>query len=167
MMNRLSILWLMIFTVLAFSINSLGQSKEDFELTKKSLLAAIDLPTGAVRIKESSVPKEVKELLAHFVAEVNKKAKVRQGDSEVIGWSGYGSNKSKSTQLMTKVESNLREAGWEYEIFGKTDEKGKEVVVFSLTKSNPKRFLLGFFALKDDGVVFAVTEIILVDATKK
>lgn len=164
MRNRLTILWLVVFTVLAFSINSSAQKRTLPAATStpapagKSLLAAIDLPPGAVKIKETTVPAEIKTLLAEAAtSQDTSKVKYRRGDSEVISWANAG-NKAKSDQLIKKIESNLQLAGWKYE---SSKGNGVEPMMFSLVRAAPKpRRLAGFFLLKDNALFFALTELI-------
>ncbi|HEX8737215.1 MAG TPA: hypothetical protein VF721_17920 [Pyrinomonadaceae bacterium] len=169
MKNRLTILGLAVVTVLALSINNLAQNKSAPEPISKSVLTGADLPPGAMKIKESSLPDEIKKSLANFATiiknmfqAVDQKANFRQGALEVISWSLSGNNKSKSEQITKKVESNLQTAGWKYE---PSEEKGAAPALFSLVRTEPKpRRLIGFFALKDDSLFFVVTEIIREEA---
>ena len=160
MMKRFSIFWLMVLTVLVLSVNGLAQKKDEVEPTNRSLLAAADLPVGALRMKESSVPDEVKALLARLVKGAGEKA--RQGGSEVIVWLGHGYNKSKTEQLMKIVEDNTRAAGWDFTILEKTrDQSNNELIFIALGRTEPKpRLLVGFFMLSDNGLLFALTEVL-------
>ncbi len=100
----------MIITILTLNLTSSAQTKEETEPTDSSTLAATNLLATAVRVKETSVPNEIRDTLAKLVGSGGDL--VRQGDSEVLAWSGTGYKKSNAPQLMKKVETNLQQAGW-------------------------------------------------------
>jgi hypothetical protein len=155
MLGKKSVLLFILFTFFTFTLNTAAQTNQETEPAERSELAATDLPTGGERMLEQSVPEDLKKVLAKLVAEGGDK--IRQGDSEVLTWSGKGYKKSTSVQLMKQIEANLQRSGWEYEI-GKSND---DVVLFSLLRQTPKRRgLLGFFVPSDDGLVLAMTEIL-------
>lgn len=159
MLKRTAVFALLVFTILTFGFNTLAQNAEETEPTANSRLAAIDLPSGAERVKDASVPEEIKTTLAKLAAAGGDK--IKQGDSEVLAWTGAKFNKSNATQTIKKIEGEMQSAGWEYEV----SEKDDDFVVFSLIKTEPqRRLLLGFFIPTDEALVLAMTEILRADA---
>ena len=120
----------------------------------KSNLTAINLPTGAVRVVESSVPAEINTALEKLVAA--GEGKIRQGNQEVLAWTN-GYKKSNAPALIKQVTGNLQTSGWTYEV-GSQDN---DLTVFSVLRSAPtKRALLGFYTFSDEALVLAWTEIL-------
>jgi hypothetical protein len=154
--------WFILFIVLAslaFSVNATAQASREAEPADRSELAVTELPPGGERVPEDSVPEDVKKTLARLVAAGGEK--IRQGNSEVLTWSGSGYKKSTAVQLMKKVEENLQNSGWTFEV----GERNNEFVVFSLFRQQPERRLLfGFFVPSNDGLVLALTEMVRADA---
>jgi len=121
-------------------------------------LTAINLPAGARRINDTSVPYEIKETLSKLATAGGEK--VRQGNSEVIIWSG-NFQKASGARMAANLETALRNSGWEYEI----GEKNGEFTLFSLFRTAPaRRGLVGFFVPSEEVFIFAVTEIVKTDA---
>ena len=159
MLKKFSVFALLIFTVLIFGLNAFAQSSDESEPAANSKLATINLPSGAERVRGNSVPEEIRTALAKLVAAGGEK--IKQGDSEILAWSGAKFNKTNATQLMKKLESELQSGGWEYEI----GEKSDEFVIFSLFRTEPqRRLLLGFFVPTDEALVLAMTETLRADA---
>jgi hypothetical protein len=166
MMNRLSIMSLIILTLLALSVNGFGQKRKPASAAaSKPVLATTDLPTGGTKIKAANMSVEAKTILTKIIASFNRQAQqaganvnFRQGNSEVISWAGYGSDSAKSEQLMGKIESSLQSAGWEYE---SARERDGERILISLmrTKPTPRR-LIGFYMPQDDSLLLIITEVI-------
>ncbi|MDQ4122846.1 MAG: hypothetical protein M3209_15525 [Acidobacteriota bacterium] len=155
MLRKSTFIWLVIVTVFALNQAGLAQKDEEMEPATSSVLANTNLPAGALRVKEQSVPQEIKDALAKFGA--NGFDQFRQGDSEVLTVADKKYKKSTSIQIMKKIEADFQKAGWEYE----NGEKNDEFVVFSLFRKEPqKRLLLGFFVPTDDGLVIAMTEML-------
>jgi hypothetical protein len=154
--------WVVLFIVLAslaFSVNATAQASRETEPAERSELAVTELPPGGDRVLKDSVPEDVKNTLARLVAAGGEK--IRQGNSEVFTWSGSGYRKSTAVQLMKKVEENLKNSGWTFEV----GESNNEFVMFSLFRKQPERRLLfGFFAPSNDGLVLAMTELVRADA---
>jgi hypothetical protein len=158
MLGKRLVLLFILLTSFTFTFNTAAQTTRETEPAERSELAATDLPTGCERILEASVPEDLKKVLAKLVAEGGEK--IRQGDSEVLTWSGKGYKRSTSIQLMKQIETNLQKAGWTYEI-GKSND---DVVLFSLLRQTPtRRGLLGFFVPSDNGLVLAMTEMVPAD----
>lgn len=133
--------------------------EETFAITS-SKLAAADLPDGARRIRDASVPGEIKTTLSKLVAAGG--AGVRQGNSEVVVWGG-DYKKASGARMIKNLESSLKNAGWEYEI----GERGSEFVLFSLFRAEPqRRVLVGFFVPSEDAFILALTEMVRADAPR-
>lgn len=121
----------------------------------QSNLTGVNLPTGAVRVNQQSVPARINQSLENLIALGG--GKLRQGDAEVLAWAGDGYKKAKAPSLMNQLQSNLQAKGWTYEIGAKEGE----ITVFSAVKDNPaRRAVLGFYIPTDDALVVAWTEVI-------
>lgn len=159
MFQKLSFILSLVLVVSAFGFSAAAQTVgEETVSVNDSKLAAVDLPTGALRIKDASMPQEIKDTLAKLVASGGDK--VRQGDSEVVVWGG-NYTKSKGAQMIKNLESSLKSSGWEYEIGAKQND----FVLFSLFRAAPeRRALVGFFVPSEDAFVFALTEMVAANA---
>jgi hypothetical protein len=159
MSRKKLVLLFIVLTFCTLTFNTAAQTTQETEPAERSELAATALPTGCERLLEEKVPEDLKNVLAKMVAAGGEK--VRQGDSEVLTWSGKGYKKSTAIQLMKQIEANLQNSGWTYEISQNNDE----VILFSLLRQTPKRRgLLGFFVPSNDGLVLAMTEMVPADA---
>ena len=153
MLKKLLFAFLLVMTASAFGLEAMAQANETFPV-QKSALALTGLPSGALKVREESVPVEIKETLAKIVAEGG--SRVKQGNSEVIIWTGNYKN-SGGPQMIRNLEGALKNSGWEYEI----GEKNSEFVLFSLFRAEPtRRALVGFFVPSEDAFVFALTEMV-------
>ncbi len=111
------------------------QAQDEAIPASQSSLTGINLPTGAMRVREQSVPPEINQSLEKLLS--GGEGKLRQGQAEVLAWAGP--------------------KGWTYETGGKEGE----VTVFSAVRANPtRRAVLGFFVPTDDALVVAWTEVI-------
>ncbi|HEX3102037.1 MAG TPA: hypothetical protein VHQ01_09610, partial [Pyrinomonadaceae bacterium] len=70
--------------VLTSAMSSSVLAEDELTPVRQSSLASIDLPAGAARIGESSIPAEVNAALEKLVAAGGDK--VRQGAHEVLAW---------------------------------------------------------------------------------
>jgi len=119
-----------------------------------STVTQAQLPAGAERVAESSVPAEVSSALTKIVEAGG--GKIVQGDSEVLAWSGAGYRKADAPGLMRQLQGSLRAKGWTYEEAGKEGE----VTVFSVAREAPtRRAVLGFYVPTDDALLVAWTEV--------
>lgn len=136
----------------------LAQSDEAFPVQKSTLTGA-DLPAGALKMREASIPTEMKQTLAQLIAAGGNE--IRQGNSEVLLWMGGSYKKAAAAQLTKKLETALQSSGWTYEI----GEKKDDVIIFTLYRTAPeRRALIGFLAMDNDAYVFALTEMLRADA---
>lgn len=160
MSQKLLFIVSLILLMSAPGLNAAAQTlNEETVATADSKLAAINLPSGARRVKQANVPEEIRSTLEKIVASGGDK--VRQGDSEVILWGGNFA-KSSGSQMIQKLEANLKNSGWEYEI----GAKQSDFVLFSLFRAEPqRRVVMGFFVPSEDAFVFALTEMVRADAT--
>lgn len=114
----------------------------------------IQLPAGAVRLREADVPAEIRETLAKLVALGN--GKFRQGDTEILVWTGGNYGKSSATQFVSRFAASLQNAGWTYA----AQEQNKDFTVFNLTGANLQRSVVGFFVTMDDSILLAWAEML-------
>lgn len=158
MLKKLSLALLLIGIVSVFKSSVAAQSDETMPI-RKSALAETILPSGAQKIRAASVPAEIRETLGKLAAAGG--AKIRQGDSEVIIWTGSQYKKSNRQQLTEKLETALRDSGWTYEI----GERQTDFILFSLFRETPeRRVLIGFFVPSDDAYIMALTEMLAANA---
>jgi hypothetical protein len=154
-LQKISFILSIILSVSAVCSDASAQiGGEEMFAVRDSKLAAVNLPGGAQQVKDDSVPGEIKDTLAKMVAAGGDK--VRQGDSEVVVWTG-NYKKSSGLQMIKNLENTLKSSGWEYEI----GEKSNEFVLFTLFRTAPaRRALVGFFVPSEDGFVLALTEML-------
>lgn len=155
MLQKLSFIFSSILITFIFALSILAQSNvEETVAVKDSKLAAINLPNGARRVHSSSVPQAIKETLAKIAASGGDQ--VRQGDSEVVVWSGNYA-KSNGAQMIKNLEMSLTNSGWEYTV----GAKESDFVLFSIFRAEPqRRLVMGFFVPSEDGFVLALTEML-------
>ena len=158
MLQKLLFAFLLITIGAAFGSNVvMAQSDEAFPVQKSTMTGA-GLPAGALKMREASIPSEMRQTLAQLIAAGGDK--IRQGDSEVLLWMGNSYKKATSAQLTKKLETALQSSGWTYEI----GEQKDDVIVFTLYRVAPeRRALVGFFAMDNDAYVFALTEMLRAD----
>ena len=131
------------------------RAQDDTEVAAQSNLVRINLPSGAVRVREQSVPASISGTLKKLVEAGG--GKLVQGDAEVLAWAGGDYSKAKAASLMREMQSNLQAGGWNYEPVEKVDA----VNLFSVVRENPtRRAVLGFFVPTDEALVVAWTEIL-------
>jgi hypothetical protein len=124
-------------------------------LADASNLLETSLPKGASRLEESQIPNEFRQLLAKFVEAGG--ARVKQGRTEVLVWTGSGYRRSKADQMMQETSGSAKNAGWNYEV---ADRQG-DLTFVAVSRTAPKtRALVGFWAVNEDGLVFALTEML-------
>lgn len=128
--------------------------QDDAQPVDRSKLVGVSLPKGALRMLDASVPAEIGTAMQKIVAEGG--GKLRQGETEVLVWSGSDLKRTGAKSITDGLASSLAAAGWQYEVSG--TENG--VTVFSVLRSQPeRRGILGFFAEADGALVFAWTEV--------
>ena len=119
-----------------------------------SAVTQAQLPAGAERVSESSVPAEVSSALKKIVEAGG--GKIVQGDSEVLAWSGVGYRKEDAPNLLRQLQGSLKGKGWTYEEAGREGE----VTVFSVAREAPtRRAVLGFYVTSDEALLVAWTEV--------
>lgn len=127
-----------------------------------SNILGAQLPTGAERVDEDQIPQNFHQMLAKFVEAGGPG--VKQGRVELLAWVGDNYRKTKGEQLMRETASNIKTAGWDYEIASQRNG----MTIFSAIRQTPKkRATIGFWAeIKPDeangrGVLlFAITEML-------
>jgi hypothetical protein len=138
--------------ILLAAVTAFGQNET--QAVDRSSLAGVRLPQGAQRVNETSVPTEIKQALAKIVAEGG--GKIRQGESEVLIWTGSDLRSKGANSIVSSLAGLLKSGGWKYEVSG--TENG--VSIFSVLRSEPeRRGLLGLFTEADGVLMFAWTEV--------
>jgi hypothetical protein len=127
--------------------------QEETEPAGASQLTAVALPKGTVRMRR--VPDGMKQTLATLIAAGGKK--VRQGDSEVLAWTGAGYKKAQAPQLMASVKSALEKSAWKIE----TQDSGQGFLLLSAIQEKPApRAVLGVWVPADEALILAWTEML-------
>jgi hypothetical protein len=138
--------------LLLAALTAFGQNET--QGVDRSSLAGVRLPSGAQRVNEASVPTEIKQALTKIVDE--GQGKIRQGESEVLIWTGSDLRSKGSNSIVNSLAGSLKSGGWEYEVSG--SENG--VTIFSVLRSEPeRRGILGLFTEADGVLMFAWTEV--------
>ena len=138
--------------LLLAALTAFGQNET--QGVDRSSLAGVRLPSGAQRVNEASVPAEIKQALTKIVDE--GQGKIRQGESEVLIWTGSDLKSKGANSIVNSLASSLKSGGWEYEVSG--SENG--VTIFSVLRSEPeRRGILGLFTEADGVLMFAWTEV--------
>ncbi len=145
-------LFQVLLLVLLLSVVSFGQ--DETTAVDSSDLTGVRLPQGAHRVNEASVPSEIAQTMQKIVAE--GKGKLRQGEIEVLIWTGSDLKKPGAKSITDRLAGALKTGGWEYEVSG--TENG--ITFFSVLRSEPeRRGILGFFGEADGMLIFAWTEV--------
>jgi hypothetical protein len=139
-------------TILA--ILFLGATSAAAQSQANSSLNGVRLPEGSLRVNDSDVPAEIRETLAKLIALGN--GKLRQGNSEVLVWTGGGFRKANAPKLINRFTENLRSGGWTYAV----GEENKNYTVFNSINTSLRRSVIGFFAATDDALLLAWTEML-------
>jgi hypothetical protein len=120
-----------------------------------SRLIGARLPEGAVRVADADVPAEIRETLAKLIALGGDK--VRQGEFEVLLWTNAnGYRKSNAPKIICRIVENLQSVGWNYAV----GEQQKDFTIFSSMNMSVKRGVMGFFAVTDESLLLAWTEML-------
>lgn len=119
-----------------------------------STVTQAQLPAGAERVSESSVPAEINSALTKIVEAGG--GKIVQGEREVLAWSGAGYSRADAPNLMRRLQGSLRAVGWKYEEAGRDGD----VTVFTVARETPtRRAVLGFYVPTDEALLVAWTEV--------
>jgi hypothetical protein len=159
MIKKLLFAILLMINASLFGVSSAAAQTDETFPVQKSTLAEINVPSGALKVRTESVPAEINQTFKKIIAAGDYN--VRQGNTEVIIWTGSNYKKSNSAQLTKKLESALQSSGWTYEI----GERNNEIILFTLFRETPsRRALVGFFVPSDDSYLFALTEMLAAGA---
>jgi hypothetical protein len=158
MKNKIKCLFLLVLAVgvTGFSTNALALDDEMVPVSSGKL-TAMNLPSGARRVRDEKIPVEIKDTLSKLVAAGGEG--IVEGDSELVLWEG-NYKKVRGTQMIQNLEAALKDAGWQYE----PGEKSAEFTTFGVFRPQPvPRALVGFFIPSEDVFVFAVAEMLKSD----
>ena len=135
-----------------------AQADKDAQPATNSTLNRVRLPAGALRVNDQSVPADITNTLGKLI-ELGQ-GKFRQGESEVLIWSGGNYRKSNSLHLVRKLTENMQIGGWTYAV----GEQNPEFTVFNSINTNERRAVIGFWTAKDDFLMLAWTEMLPVNS---
>jgi hypothetical protein len=140
--------------ILLLAAANLSARAQETEVAANSNLTGVALPANARRVLSASVPAQVAQTLEKLVAASD--GQLRQGDSEVLVWSGANFRKANAPAIITRLSGNLKNAGWQYDESGSQDG----VTIFSAFKNGAqRRGVIGFYGATDDALIFAWTEV--------
>ncbi len=125
-----------------------AQADKDAQPATNSTLNNVRLPAGALRVNDRSVPAEIRDTLSKLIALGGEK--VRQGESEVLVWTGSFRNSNRA-QFVRKFTESLQTGGWTYAV----SEENPEFTVFSSVNAAERRGIMGFWTAKDDFLMLA------------
>jgi hypothetical protein len=137
-----------------------AQVDKDAQPATTSTLNRVQLPAGALRVNDQSVPADITNTLGKLI-ELGQ-GKLRQGESEVLIWSGGNYRKSNSLHLVRKLTENMQIGGWTYAV----GEQNREFTVFNSINTGERRAVIGFWTAKDDFLMLAWTEMLPVNSSR-
>jgi hypothetical protein len=142
--------------ILLTAMFSVVSAQETISVSSSKLLNA-KLPPNASMINKANVPSEFNQTFDYLLKE--GEGKISGGEREVLAWT----NKSEFAKLVRQIQTNFRNANWQYESTGSKDG----VEFFNLYKEgSPRRVLIGFFVQTDDVVICALMEVFQTNSAK-
>jgi hypothetical protein len=152
--NRNKYQSLFLITALCLMLSAVVLGADEATAVDRSSLLGVRLPARALRVNDGHVPNEIRQSMQKLVAEAG--GKLRQGNSEVLVWTGSELKKSGTTGIVTRLTATLKAEGWQYDVGGM--ENG--ITFFSLLKDGAEpRAVIGFFGEAEETFIFAMTEI--------
>lgn len=149
MLRKSLFIFLFILSAISFSF------AQELEPAVSSTLSSISLPANANRLLPESVPADISQTLEKLVAA--GEGTLRQGDSEVLVWSGKEYEKVGKITTVNRLLDTMKVAGWKYEVTA--EENG--VTFFAVVRETPKRQgLIGFYGESEATLVLAWTEVL-------
>jgi len=141
-----------IFIIFVFLTAVKAQDDFPADPVSQSELAGINLPDGAMRLREQNLPAEYQQLFAKYI-EANPP--FRQGKSEFFVFTG---GKNNMTKIRNGIENSFSSAGWDYKF--NPPENG--VAFFIAIKKTPvKKGIFGYWVTVEKGLILAMTELLV------
>jgi hypothetical protein len=153
MTYKVKYLFLLVFSLSVLGFSTGAQTPDDETVPVSSgKLTTINLPSGALRVRDGKIPVEIKDTLSKLVAAGGDG--ITEGESEVVLWEGNYKT-ARGEQMIRNLEAAFKNAGWQYEL----GDKSAEFTTFVVFRPEPTaRALVGFFIPSKDVFVFAVSE---------
>ncbi|HEX8237667.1 MAG TPA: hypothetical protein VF600_17040 [Abditibacteriaceae bacterium] len=153
---RNALLWAGI--MVATAARTMPAQAQETEPASTSRLAGVTLAANAVRVKSNHVPVEITDAFKALMKAAG--TKVKQGQTEVLAWTGGNYKKARVPQIKSRVSTNLQQAGWTYEET-KGDASAGPMTLVSVLRTTPTRkALIGFWVPSDDALILAWTEML-------
>jgi hypothetical protein len=131
------------------------KAQDSVKVTNSEITSAA-VPKGAERIMPEKVPVEFNQVFDNLLKEGN--GKLSGGEREVLAWLGNFKNQANSAKITNQIQTNFRNAGWEYQ----TEGRKNDVEFFTLKKNDAvRRVVIGFFAPSNEVIVCALMEVFL------
>lgn len=144
---------IIVLGVLFSAAAAFGQ--DEMTSVTRSDLAGVNLPVGALRVNEGSIPPDIDQALQTLIDHGGPK--VRRGDTEVLVWTGKDVKKNGVAGMIDRVTQAFESGGWRYEV--STVENG--ITFFSLLKDGTqRRAMIGAYGDSDGTLMFAFTEML-------
>lgn len=142
------------FLILAANQAAAQTEQQDSQPAAVSSLNGVRLPAGALRVNDESVPAEITASLGELIT--LGQGKLRQGESEVLLWTGGNYRQANAAQIIKKLAQNLQNGGWTYAV----SEQNKEFTVFNSLHAGERRGVVGLWTASDESLVLAWTEML-------
>lgn len=154
------ILTILLFLGTIFMAFSTANAQDSVSTTSSELVSAM-LPKGAERLLQEKIPAEFNETFDYLLKE--GEGKISGGEREVLAWTGNYKNQSEAAKLTRQIQTNFRNANWQYELAGSKDG----VEFFNLYQDRtPKRAVIGFFVQTNEVVICALMEVFAANSPK-
>jgi len=148
--------------VLGILFSAVVFGQDEMTSVTRSELAGVNLPAGALRMNEASVPVEIDQALQTLIDHGGPK--VRRGDTEVLVWTGKDVKKNSVAGMIDRVTYAFGSGGWRYEV--STAENG--ITFFTLLKDGAdRRALIGVYGESDGTLMFAFTEMLAANSAAR
>lgn len=148
------ILFILLLLSAVFGSNATAQATDEIFAVKKSALTGALLPPGAMQFRKESVPQEIQNIFADGLK--SYAGELKQGETEVVVWEKTSFAPIGNSALVKQIEANLKKTVWTYQV----ESSDSSVTGFSLTQTQPRRAMIGFFIPSDEILILAVTEML-------
>lgn len=142
------------------AVVTLNIAAQETEPATTSNLAGINLPAGANRVLEASIPAEVNQAFDKIAAAGN--GKFSKGETEVLVWAESNYSKAKAPRIVEQIGAALKADGWKFAIEGTEDG----LTLFTALKEGAnRRALIGFYGATDEALLFSWMEAVATNGT--
>lgn len=144
--------------IAAATVHTTAVQAQETEPASSSRLAGVALAAGAVRVSAQHIPAEITDAFRSLMKAAGPK--VKQGQTELLAWTGGNYKKARVPNIKSKVSTNLQQAGWTYEETKGDAGTGPMTLVSVLRTTPTRKALIGFWVPSDDALILAWTEML-------